>query len=77
MQKDDLVYIGHRLDTACLAVSKVAGITRSDYDADENLRLALTHLIQTLGEAARNVSVEGREACQDIPWRQIVGVVPD
>jgi hypothetical protein len=37
MQKDDLVHIGHMLDTACLAVSKVAGITRSDYDAAENL----------------------------------------
>ena len=81
MQKDDLVHIGHMLDTACVAISKVAGITRSDYDAAENLRPALTHLIQTLGEAARKVSVEGREACQDIPWRQIIGmryrVVPD
>lgn len=74
MQKDDLVYIGHMLDTARLAVSKVTGITRSDYDVDENLRLALTHLIQTLGEAARKVSTESREAYPDIPWRQIIGI---
>jgi hypothetical protein len=67
MQKDDLVCIRHMNDTARLAVSKVIGITRSDYDVYENLRLALTHLIQTLGEAAHKVSAESREAYPDIP----------
>ncbi|MCK4342349.1 MAG: hypothetical protein KAY37_11575 [Phycisphaerae bacterium] len=41
MPKDDLVYVGHMLDTARLAAAKVAGITRERFDADENLRLAL------------------------------------
>ena len=53
MQKDDLVYAGHMLDTARKAASKVIGKTREDYDDDENLRMALAHLIQTLGEAPR------------------------
>ena len=46
------------------AVSKTEGISRETYDADENLRLALIHLIQTIGEAARQVS---RESCNDHP----------
>jgi uncharacterized protein with HEPN domain len=74
MQKDDLVYAGHMLDTASKATSKVAGKTRAEYDQDENLRLALAHLIQTLGEAARRVSPAFQQAHPEIPWKQIVAM---
>jgi uncharacterized protein with HEPN domain len=74
MQKDDLVYTGHMLDTARKATSKVLGKTRADYDQDENLRMALAHLIQTLGEAARRVSPTFQQAHPEIPWKQIVGM---
>jgi len=40
------------------AVTKTAGLSRKAYDADENLRLALIHLIQIIGEAGRQVSRE-------------------
>ena len=53
MSPRDLVYVGHMLDMARKAVSKTQGISRETYDADENLRFALIHLIQTIGEAAR------------------------
>jgi hypothetical protein len=33
-------------------------LSRGTYDADENLRLALTHLVQIIGEAGRQVSRE-------------------
>jgi len=63
MQKDDLILVGHMLDTSEKAVSKVNGLDRADFNADENLRLALVHLIQTIGEAARRLSEQfGREA---------------
>ena len=74
MNKDDLVYVGHMLDLAQAAVHKAAGCTRDQFDRDENLRLALTHLIQTIGEAARRVSKEFREDHRDIPWDKIVGM---
>jgi hypothetical protein len=45
MQKDDLVYAGHMLDLARKAAGKVVGKTRAEYDQEENLRLALAHLI--------------------------------
>jgi hypothetical protein len=47
MSLRDLVYVGHMLDLARKAVSKTQGISRETYDADENLRLAVIHLIQT------------------------------
>jgi uncharacterized protein with HEPN domain len=74
MTKDDLVFVGHMLDTARIVVAKVEGIDRSAFDHDENLRLALVHLIQTIGEAAARVSNEFRDAHQEIPWRAIVGM---
>ena len=63
----DSVYVGHMLDMARKAVEKTRSITRSDYDADENLRLALAHLVQVIWEAARRVSTAFREAHSDLP----------
>ncbi len=74
MQKDNLVYVGHMLDTARLIAGKVAGKSRAEFDADENLRLALAHLIQTLGEAARHVSPAFVGRHPDIPWDRIIGM---
>ena len=74
MSKDDLVYVGHLLDTARLAIQKVAAKARPDYDADENLRLALAHLLQTIGEAARHVSADFQSQHANIPWAKIIGM---
>jgi len=74
MQKDDMVYVGHMLDTARRIVEKVADKSRAEFDADDNLRLALTHLIQTFGEAARRVSPACQQAHPDVPWKKIVGM---
>jgi len=74
MPKDDLVYVGHMLDVATLALSTASCVTREGADAAENLRLALAHLIQTLGEAARQVSIPFRDAHPEIPWAKIIGM---
>ncbi len=74
MQKDDLVYVGHMLDLAKKVAAKVEGITQADFDRDENLRLALVHLVQTLGEAARKVSLPFQQAHPEIPWTAIIGM---
>ena len=42
MSPRDLVYVGHMLDMARKAAAKVRDLPRETYDADENLRLALT-----------------------------------
>src|SRR4029077_6898818 len=53
MDKDDLRYVGHMVDSARRIQLHLAGKNRADYDANEILRLAVIHLIQTIGEAAR------------------------
>ena len=60
MPKDDWVYLGHMLDMSRKAVALTEGTNRSIYDQDEALKLALTHLIQTIGEAAQRVSADFR-----------------
>jgi len=74
MAHDDLIYVGHMLDSARLALGKVAGKSRDDFDEDENLQLALTHLTQVIGEAARQVSETFRESHPEIPWTKIIGM---
>ena len=73
-QKNDRVYIGHMIDTANKAIDFVAELSREDFDNDEQLRLALTHLLQVIGEAARRVSPNFRDAYPEIPWKAIVGM---
>ncbi len=73
-QRDDQVYIGHMIDTANKAVGFVSGLSREDFDNNEQLRLAITHLLQIIGEAARRVSLEFRDAHPEIPWKAIVGM---
>jgi uncharacterized protein with HEPN domain len=70
----DLVYVGHMLDMARKAVAKVRDLPRETYNADENLRLALIHLVQVIGEAARHVSREFTSTHPEIPWENIVGM---
>lgn len=74
MPRDDAVYVDHMLETARKAVGKVERKSRTDFDADENLRLALAHLIQILGEAASRVSAAFCEAHPEIPWSEVIGM---
>jgi uncharacterized protein with HEPN domain len=74
LRKDDLVYAGHMLDAAVEALALAEGRTRADFDNDRALALALTHLLQTIGEAARQTSSEFRALHPGIPWVAIVGM---
>ena len=74
MSARDLVYVGHMLDMARKDVGKTQGLSRDAYDADENLRLALIHLIQVIGEAARQVSADFSNRHSEIPWADIIGM---
>lgn len=53
---------------------ELAGPDRSRFDGDETLQLALTHLIQVLGEAAGRVLEATQTRHPAIPWRQIIGM---
>lgn len=73
-QKDEGVYIRHIIDNSNKAINFVKDISREDFDNDEKLRLALTHLLQIIGEAVRRISPEFRAIYSQIPWKGIVGM---
>jgi uncharacterized protein with HEPN domain len=72
--QDDRVYVGHMLDMVRRASKALQNKSRADYDADDILRLGLTHIVQVVGEAARKVSSEFQQSHSEIPWRQIIGM---
>lgn len=74
MRRDDRLYLGHMLDAARKIVDKTKDIDRLAFDRDEDRRLAVVHLIQRFGEAARRVSDEERGTHPTIPWRQAVAM---
>ncbi len=74
MPKDDWVYVGHMLDMGLQARAILSGKDRADYDQEIVLRLALTHLVQVIGEAAQQVSKEFQDLHSQVPWREIIGM---
>ena len=60
-RRDDTVPMRHMLDHAREVVAMVGGRTRRDLDTDRMFQLALTRLMEIVGEAANRVTAAGRE----------------
>ncbi len=74
MYKDDTIRLHHMLDAARQALQFTQGKTRADLNTDPMLKLALVKLVEIVGEAANQVTDEGRTQAPDIPWADIVGM---
>ncbi len=74
MPKDDWVFVAHIWDMSQKALTLVAGKNKEAYEQDEVLRLALTRLIEVIGEAANRVSEEFRAAHPEMPWFEMIGM---
>jgi len=59
------------LEAARKAMALAEGLTLDDLKADEIRALAVTHLVEILGEAAKGASEETRAAAPDLPWSQM------
>jgi len=70
---DDTVALRHMRDHAVEAVAASRGRSRADLDGDRLFALALTKLVEIIGEAANRVSSATRDVQPYIPWNQIVG----
>lgn len=69
MRPDDRVRLRHLHDAATKAIAYSEGKQRQDLDDDEVLRLALTKLVEIVGEAAKSITAEGRASMPAVPWR--------
>ena len=64
----DEVRLLHIRDATESAADFITGRTRGDLETDEMLRLALTKLVEIVGEAAKQLSDAGRARFQEIAW---------
>jgi uncharacterized protein with HEPN domain len=68
MRPDDQTRIAHLREAATKAIGYCESRDRADLDTDELFRLALTKLVEIVGEAAKQVSPELRAAYPAVPW---------
>ena len=73
-KRREIVYVGTLLDAARRAHAKVSGVTKEQFDGDDTLQLALTYLLQNVGEAATKVPDEVRSKYPQVDWAAITGM---
>ncbi|MCE2500029.1 MAG: DUF86 domain-containing protein [Dehalococcoidia bacterium] len=69
-RRDPLVAVQQMRDHGKEALELSEGRSRADLDLDRMFELALTRLMEVLGEAARRVPDEFRARYPYVPWRQ-------
>jgi uncharacterized protein with HEPN domain len=74
MTPRDEVSIRQMLDHANEAQKLAIGRVRGDLDSDRLLFLAMTRLLEIIGEAAGRVSQQTRDQYPQVVWPQIVGL---
>jgi uncharacterized protein with HEPN domain len=73
-KRDPEIALKQVLSHAREAVEICQGRKRSDLDSDRLLNLALTRLIEIVGEAANRVPNSFQIRYPDLPWLQMIGV---
>ncbi len=69
----DAAHLWDMLDAARQALEFADELTFDDLLNDVRTRYAIERVLEIIGEAARRVSPESRDALPQIPWRGIIG----
>jgi uncharacterized protein with HEPN domain len=72
--KRDRVYLMDILEAARLALSYVESVARETFMNDTQCQDAVIRRIEIIGEAARRVSPQTRNAFPGIPWNEMIGM---
>ncbi len=73
-KRDPMVRLLHMRDHAREALQLGADKSRQDLESDRLLILALTRLVEVIGEAASQVPAGIRQRHPEIPWGDIIGM---
>lgn len=71
--ESDLAYLWDMRDAARQAAAIIEAQSVEAFSGNAIHKLALERAFEIIGEAARRISDETRNAAPDIPWRQIIG----
>jgi uncharacterized protein with HEPN domain len=73
-KRDDHATLNDMLSHAREALELLGASSRQELERDRLKQLALTRLVEIVGEAANRLSAATQEAHPEIPWPQIVGM---
>jgi len=73
MRHDD-AYLLDRLLAAREAGTFTADLTFTEFKRNRMAQLAILKAVELVGEAASQISPEGKEAHPEIPWAKIIGM---
>ncbi len=73
LEDRDAAYLWDMLQAANEAVEMMEHHDLASFLENRVLLRAAERIVDIIGESARNVSANGREATPDIPWREIIG----
>jgi uncharacterized protein with HEPN domain len=73
-EKKDMARLWDILDAARAVRQFIRGKTFADLLQERMLRNAVERNLEIIGEAARCVSQDGRDALPDIPWRAMIAL---
>ena len=71
---DESTYLRHMRDYAAEARQFALSRSRSELDTDRMFMLAVTRLLEMMGEAATQISGASRIQNPQIPWQSIIGL---
>ena len=73
MRSEDLLLLD-MVEHARLVRDRMRGLSREEFDRDRMLQLGITHALQIIGEAARQVPEPARQQYPSLPWTVNVGM---
>jgi uncharacterized protein with HEPN domain len=73
MWRDD-AYLLDVLIAARKVVSYTQGVTREEFERNDLLQNAVMRMLEIIGEAARRVSDDMRDAHPEVPWREMISL---
>lgn len=73
-KRDDQVSLNDMLNHAREAVDLLADTSRDELARDRVMQLALTRLVEIVGEAANRVTANTQQNHPAIPWPEIIGM---
>jgi uncharacterized protein with HEPN domain len=74
MQKDDLVFVSHILESITKIEKYVEGFTSNDFANNDLVQDGVIRNFEIIGEATKHLSLAFREKHLEIPWTKIAGM---
>jgi len=74
MKRNDAVYLRHIVDAIACVQGYLAGVSADRFLANRLLQDGVVRQLQIIGEAARNVSDDFKNAHPELPWSLMIGI---